>query len=409
MLNPDEIKKDFPILSREINGQRLVYLDSAATSQKPQVVIDTIAAYYQTINANVHRGVYTLSEEATAAYESARKKVADFVSAKKEEIVFVRNATEAINLVAYAWGRANINKGDEIVITEMEHHSNIVPWQILSVEKDAKLVIWPVEDDGTLNLENLENLITPQTKFVALSHVSNVLGTINDIEGIIKKIKGINPQIVVIVDGAQAVPHLKVNVNHLGADFYVFTGHKMLGPMGLGILWGRQEILDNMQPFLGGGEMIREVTWAKTTYNDLPWKFEAGTPNVEGAIGLGAAIDYLNQVGMDEIRDHEKKLIKYAMDKLSGDDQIKIYGPTDIEKKAGVISFNLEKVHAHDLAAVADSLGIAIRSGHHCAQPLIKSLGEQASARASFYLYNTEGDVDALIAAITKAKEVFKV
>lgn len=409
MLNVDVVKKDFPILARAINGHKLVYLDSAATSQKPQVVIDAISAYYQTINANVHRGVYTLSEEATAAYEEARKKVADFIHGQKEEIIFVRNATEAINLVAHSWGRASIDKGDEIIVTEMEHHSNIVPWQILCEEKGAKLTVWEVEDGGTLNVKYLENLVTPKTKLLALTHVSNVLGTINDVESIIKTVKKLNPNTLILVDGAQAVPHFKVNVTHLDADFYVFTGHKMLGPMGIGVLWGKHEILESMPPFLGGGEMIREVAWRKTTYNDLPWKFEAGTPNVGGAIGLAAAINYLSQVELDEVRNHETKLTHYILEKLSTDNKIKIYGPTDVKKRAGVVSFNLAKVHAHDLAAVADSLGVAIRSGHHCAQPLIKSLGEQAVARASFYLYNDESDVDVLVQAIAKAKEIFKI
>lgn len=405
----NKIRKDFPILRRTVNGKRLVYLDNAATSQKPQAVLDALENYYREHNANVHRGVYTLSEEATALYEGARKKVADFISAPSvSEIIFTRNATEAINLVAYSWGRKNIRSGDEIIVSGMEHHSNLVPWQILAEETGSRLVVWKITEEGKLDISKLEKLVNGKTKLLAVAHVSNVLGTINPVEEIMVAVKKINPKTRLLIDGAQAVPHMKVNVARLGADWYAATGHKMLGPTGIGFLWGKKELLEAMGPFLSGGEMIKEVTWGKTTYNDLPWKFEAGTPNIAGAIGLGAAIDYLEKIGMDEIRKHEVELSEYLIGKLKNDHAVTVYGPQKSTDRSGVISFNLKSVHAHDLAAVADSFGVAIRSGHHCAQPLINSFGEAAAARASFYLYNDRQDIDGLLEAIEKAKEIFK-
>lgn len=416
--NIEKIRSDFPILKRKIYGKPLVYFDNAATSQKPNQVIETQSNYYKTSNANVHRGVHKLSEEATEMYEASRKTVADFINGgDKRQIVFTRNATEAINLVAYSWGRANIKKGDEILLTEMEHHSNLVPWQILAKEKGALLKFIPIDEHGELTVKNneLSKYLSNKTKLVALTHVSNILGTINPVKEIIEQIKTYNPKIKVLIDGAQAVPHLQVSVQTLGADFYVFTGHKMLGPTGIGVLWAKKELLEEMPPFLGGGDMILEVSLEKASYNYIPWKFEAGTPNVAGAIGLAAACDYLAKVGMKKVREHEETLTKYAVEKLRTVKGLQIYGPEKLDRRSGVISFNIVDkkgeiaIHPHDLASILDLEGIAIRSGHHCAQPLMGVLGISAAARVSFHLYNTKAEIDKLVPAIEKARKTFKI
>lgn len=414
----DKIRKDFPILQRNIYGHPLVYFDNAATSQKPNQVITAISDYYQNHNANVHRGVHKLSEEATEAYETARKSVTDFINGgDKRQIVFTRNATEAINLIAYSWGRANIKTGDEILLSEMEHHSNLVPWQILATEKQAKLKFIPIDEKGELKIKNneLKSYLTPKTKLVSLTHVSNVLGTLNPVKEIIEQVKAYNKDILVLIDGAQAVPHLPVSVQTLGADFYCFTGHKMLGPTGIGVLWAKKELLEEMPPFLGGGDMILEVSFEKASYNYIPWKFEAGTPNVSGAIGLAVACDYLANIGMKRIREHEEDLTRYALEKLSEVKNLVVYGPEKLDHRAGVISFNIldhdQKIaiHPHDLASILDGEGIAVRSGHHCAQPLMGVLGISAAARLSFHLYNTKNEIDLLIPALEKAKKTFRI
>jgi cysteine desulfurase/selenocysteine lyase len=404
-INTEKIRKDFPILSRDIRGKKLIYFDNAATSQKPRQVIDAISDYYSQHNANVHRGVHKLSEEATESFEAARKKVADFVNAGDvRQIVFTRNATESINIVSYSWGRRNIKKGDEVLLTQMEHHANLVPWQQLAKETGAKLKFIPINGKGELDTDGIKGLITYKTKLVSFTHVSNVLGTIK-----------LNPKTRILVDGAQAVPHIPVSVQNIGPDFYVFTGHKMLGPTGIGILYAKKGILEEMEPFITGGDMILEVDWEKSSWNYIPWKFEAGTPNVAGAVGLGAAVDYLANLGMKNIREHEKELTRDALDKLSAVGNLVIYGPKDIDKRTGVISFNIVDkngkvaIHPHDLASILDAEGIATRSGHHCAQPLMKVLGIPAAARASFHVYNTKEEVDALIPALEKAKRIFKI
>lgn len=416
--NIQKIRKDFPILSRKIYGHDLVYFDNAATSQKPGEVIEAIADYYKNQNANVHRGVHKLSEEATELYEGSRKKIADFVNGgDRRQIIFTRNATEAINLVAYSWGRENIKKDDEILLTEMEHHSNLVPWQILASEVGAKLRFIPINEQGELKIHNqdLKKYLSNKTKLVALTHVSNVLGTINPVKEIIEQVKNYNPEIKVLIDGAQAVPHLPVSVQTLGADFYVFTGHKMLGPTGIGVLWAKKELQESMQPFLAGGDMILEVDFEKSTYNYIPWKFEAGTPNVAGAIGLAAAAEYLSKIGMKNIRDHEQELTAYAIEKLSTIKNLEIYGPGKLEKRSAVISFNIVDndgkvaIHPHDVASILDGQGIAVRSGHHCAQPLMKVLEIPAAARVSFHVYNTKEEIDKLVPAIEKTKKTFKI
>ena len=415
-LDTKKIRADFPILTRDIRGKKLVYLDNAATSQKPNQVIDAITDYYRQHNANVHRGVHKLSEEATQAYEGARKKVADFVNAGDvRQIVFTRNATEAINLVAYSWGRKNIKKGDEILLTQMEHHSNLVPWQLLAKAAGAKLKFISVNSNGELELNKLEEIVSKKTKLVALTHVSNVLGTINPVKQVVERIKNLDSSIKILVDGAQAVPHLPVSIQHINPDFYVFTGHKMLGPTGIGVLYAKKEILEEMDPFLGGGEMILEVGWEKSSWNYIPWKFEAGTQNIAGVVGLGVAIDYLNSLGMKNVREHEKELTDYALEELKKIKNLVIYGPRVVEKRSGVISFNIvdEKgkvaIHPHDLASILDSEGIATRSGHHCAQPLMRVLKIPAAARISFNVYNSQEEINSLIPAIDKAKKIFKI
>lgn len=408
-LSLETIRKDFPILQRKVRENKLlVYLDNASTSQKPIQVIDAINDYYKNQNANIHRAVYALAEEATEAYENTRTKIAKFLNVqKREEIIFVRGTTEAINLVAYSWGRQNVNKGDIIVTTEYEHHSNIVPWQLLTKEKGAKLEYIGVDDNGELILDQLDSyLATGKVKLVTFSQMSNVLGTITNTDEIIKRCK--KAGVKTLIDGAQSVPHMKVDLSKLGCDFFAFSAHKMLGPTGVGVLWVRKEILETMQPFHGGGDMIREVHKYETTWNDLPYKFEAGTPNIADVIGFSAAIDYLNKIGMDNIRNHEIELTKYALDKMSKVKGITIYGPKDIAKRGGVISFNFHDVHPHDVATIIDKDGVAVRSGHHCAQVLMERLDVAATNRASFYVYNTKQEIDALIGSLNKVAELFK-
>lgn len=405
----ENLRKDFPILTRKVRDNKtLVYLDNASTTQKPNQVIDAITDYYQNHNANIHRAVYALAEEATEAFESVRDKVAKFINIKhREEIVFVRGTTEAINLVAYAWGRDNVNEGDIVVSTEYEHHSNIVPWQLLTQEKHAKIEYIGMDDNGELILDDLDRLLdTGRVKLVTFSLMSNVLGTITDAEKIIAKCKA--KGVLTLVDGAQAVPHMQVDVEKLGCDFFAFSGHKMLGPTGIGVLWVRKSVLETMNPFHGGGDMIREVHKYETTWNDLPYKFEAGTPNIADVVGLGAAIDYLSKIGMDNVRQHEIELTQYAIEELSKVKGLKIYGTKDISKRGGVISFNFADVHPHDVAQIIDEEGIAVRSGHHCAQVLMERLNVAATSRASFYIYNTKSDVDALINSLNKVARLFK-
>ena len=408
-LSIENIRKDFPILKRKVRDNKpLVYLDNASTTQKPKQVIDAITNYYNNYNANIHRSVYSIAEEATEAYEKVRDKVAKFLNiSKREEIIFVRGTTEGINLVAYAWGRKYIKEGDIIVTTEYEHHSNIVPWQLLVKEKGAKLEYIEIDDNGELILDQLDKyLATGKVKLVVFSLMSNVLGTISDAEKIISKCH--EAGVKTLVDAAQAVPHMSVDVTKLGCDFFAFSAHKMLGPTGIGVLWVRKSVLETMDPFHGGGDMIREVHKYETTWNDLPYKFEAGTPNIAGVIGFGSAIDYLSQLGMETVRKHEMELTQYALDKMSQIKGIVIYGPKDVSKRGGVISFNFHDVHPHDVATIVDREGIAIRSGHHCAQVLMEKLDVAATNRASFYIYNTKQDVDKLIQSLEKVSELFK-
>ncbi len=409
-LNIENIRSDFPILQRKVHtGKPLVYFDNAATSQKPIQVIDAIRNYYLNYNSNIHRAVHQLAEESTAAFELTRDKVAKFINAKnREEVVFVRGTTEAINLIAYSWGRQNVQQDDIVVTTEYEHHSNIVPWQLLTKEKGAKLRYIGMDDKGELILDQLdEYLDTGQVKLVTVSHMSNVLGTISPVEEIIRRChkKGVK----VLVDAAQSVPHMKADVQKLDCDFFVFSAHKMLGPTGVGVLWARKEILDSMPPFHGGGDMIREVHKYETTWNDLPFKFEAGTPNIADVIGFSAAIDYLDTIGMDKVREHEVELTKYALDKISAVKGIILYGTPDMSKRGGVISFNLGDIHPHDLATIIDEDGVAIRSGHHCAQVLMERLEVSATSRASFYIYNTKEEVDVFIRSLNRARELFRI
>lgn len=405
MLNKD-IRKHFPILKQEINGHPLVYLDSAATSQKPQQVIDAISNYYENDNSNVHRGVHTLGNRATEGYEGARDKVRAFINAKaREEIIFTRGTTTSLNIVAQSYGRANVSEGDEIVITHMEHHSNIIPWQQLAKEKGATLKYVDLEQDGTLSLEKVREVITKRTKIVSIMHVSNVLGTMNPIKEI-TEIAHANGAIMV-VDGAQAAPHMRIDMQKLDCDFYAFSGHKMSGPTGIGVLYGKKHLLEEMEPVEFGGEMIDFVGLQESTWKELPWKFEGGTPIIAGAVGLGAAIDFLEEIGLDNIERHEHDLAAYAIKRMSEVEGLTIYGPLDPEKRAGLVTFNLNDVHPHDLATVLDMHGIAVRAGHHCAQPLMKWLDVSATARASFYIYNTEEDVDRLVDGLRIAKEYF--
>jgi cysteine desulfurase/selenocysteine lyase len=405
--DPEVIRRDFPILDQEINGHRLVYLDSASSSQKPAVVLEAMDTYYREYNANVHRGIYTIGEKATAEYEAARAKVARFINAPdSHEIVFTRNATEAINLVAYSWGRKNISRGDAIVLTEMEHHANLVPWQLLVQEVDGDLEFIPITDDGLLWLEVLDHLLKLKPKLVAFTHVSNTIGTINPVREITEIAHAAGA--LVLVDGAQAVPHVPVDVQELGVDFYAFSGHKMLAPMGSGALWARRELLEAMPPFLAGGEMIREVHLRRSTWNDIPWKFEAGTPAVGDAIGLGVAAEYLEAIGMDNVREHERALVDHALEVLPARvPGIELYGPMDPELRGGVVPFNLPGIHPHDVAQVLDRYGIAVRAGHHCTMPLHERLDLAATARASFQVYSTREDVDLLADALNEVQTLF--
>ena len=399
-----EIKKLFPILDQEVNGKPLVYLDSAATSQKPIKVIEALDDYYRRYNSNVHRGVHTLGTYATDGYEGARDKVRSFINASSmEEIVFTRGTTTALNLVASSYGRANVSEGDEIVITPMEHHSNIIPWQQVAKATGATLKYIPLQKDGTIALADVEATVTDKTKIVSVMHVSNVLGTVNPV----KEIAAIAHKhgAVMVVDGAQSTPHMKIDVQDLDCDFFALSGHKMVGPTGIGALYGKKALLEKMEPIEFGGEMIDFVGLQDSTWKGLPWKFEGGTPIIAGAIGLGAAIDFLEEIGMDAIYAHEHDLALYAMERLSEIDGLTIYGPT--KERAGVVTFNCDDVHPHDVATVLDAEGIAVRAGHHCAQPLMKWLDVTATARASFYLYNTKEDVDALVKGLIKTKEYF--
>jgi len=405
VLDVEVVRKDFPIFETQANGKRLIYLDSAATAQKPRQVIDRIVEFYETENANVHRGVYELSHKATAAYEHARQLCADFIGARStRSVVFTRGATEAINLVRYSWGRVNVREGDEILLTEMEHHSNLIPWQLLTQETGAKLRFLPVDDEGKLELGQLEEYITDKTKLVGVSLMSNVLGTINPVRQIADAAHAVGAR--VIVDAAQAAPHFSFDVNELDADFLAFSAHKMLGPTGVGVLYGREDLLDEMPPFIAGGEMIMEVWPDRCTYNELPFKFEGGTMNIAQAVGMGAAIEYLQHLGMDSVRQHELDLTRYAMGKIAATGA-KIYGPPNAEDRGGVISFTLEEVHPHDMATIVDQEGICIRAGHHCTQPLMRKLGVGATARASFYVYNSPDEVDALVDALEQSKGWF--
>ena len=404
MLNVNEVRTDFPILQRIVKGKPLVYLDSAATTQKPLAVIEATDQYYKVYNANVHRGIYTISEEATERYEKARDKVAAFIKAPaRESIIFTRNATESINLVSNSWGRTHLRPGDEILLSYMEHHSNLIPWQMIARETGAQLRFIPLTPDGRLDLSDLPNLLTSKTKIVAVTHVSNVLGTINPVAEIAQKAHEVGA--VVLIDAAQSVPHLAIDVRALDCDFLAFSGHKMLGPTGIGILYGKVNLLDAMPPFMGGGEMINEVQLESATYRELPGKFEAGTPNIAGAIGLGAAIDYLNAIGLDNIREHEISLVSYAVEALKNLNGIDIYGP--LPDRSGVIAFNLKGIHPHDVSTILDEDAIAIRAGHHCTQPLMRWLDVAATARASFYLYNTTDDIDRFVDSLKKVKEIF--
>lgn len=401
------IREDFPILKREVRpGVPLIYLDSTATSQKPQVVIDAMDAYYRQTNANIHRGVHTLAEEATAAYEHAREAIARFISAQStREVIYTRNATESINLVAQTWGRANLNPGDLIILTEMEHHSNLVPWQILAAEKGLRLEFIPVGSDGLLDLDVYRELLQLKPRLVAFTHMSNVLGTITPAKHMIQMAHEAGA--LALVDGAQSVPHFKVDVTDLDADFLAFSAHKMLGPTGIGVLYGRESILEAMPPYMGGGDMIRKVYLRSFTPNELPHKYEAGTPAIAEAIGFGAAIQYLNQVGMNAIAEHEHRLTAYALERLEEIPGVTVYGP-EAEHRGGVVSFTIEGIHPHDVAQILDGDGIAIRAGHHCAMPLHDKLAIPASSRASFYLYNTMDEVDALANSVYKVIKWFK-
>jgi len=405
-LDPAALRADFPILDQEVFGHRLVYLDSAATSQKPTAVIEAVDAYYRHDNANVHRGIYQLSERATADYEGSRAKVAKLIGVSDPRtIVWTRNATESLNLIAYSWGRRHIGRGDVIVLTEMEHHANLVPWQILAQEKDADLEFIPITDDGVLRQDVFEVLLRLKPKLVSFTHVSNMLGTINPVEEMTRKAHEAGA--LVVIDGAQAVPHLPVDVEAIGCDFYVFSGHKTMAPTGSGVLWGRRELLEAMPPFMGGGDMIREVHLRRSEWNDIPWKFEAGTPDISAAIGLGVAADYLVGLGMDRVQAHEQELVAYALEVLPRDvPGIELYGPP-ADQRGGVVAFNLPGIHPHDVAQVLDRFGVAIRAGHHCAMPLHERLELAATARASFGVFTTHEDIDALVAALREVQKLF--
>jgi cysteine desulfurase/selenocysteine lyase len=407
MLDVKQLRADFPILDIEVYpGVPLIFLDSAASSQKPLPVIEAMNAYYRSSHANVHRGIYRLSEEATTAYEGAREKVAKFIHAPySAQVIYVRNATEGFNLVAYTWGRQNIHEGDEILLSEMEHHANLVPWQMLAEEKGAVVRYIPFLEDGTLDLSNLDELLTEKTKLLSVTAVSNVFGTINPVKQLVEAGHAVGA--VVMIDAAQAVPHMAVDVQAWDCDFMAFSGHKMLGPTGIGILYGKRELLETMPPFMGGGDMIRRVTLEKSTWNDLPWKFEAGTPSIAEGIGLGAAIDYLNNLGMDNVHEYEQFITNYALEALSEIEGITLYGPP-ASQRAGVAAFSLKGLHPHDIAEILDKDGIAVRAGHHCAMPLHQKLNVNSTARASFYVHTTTEEVDKLVVSLNNARELFR-
>jgi cysteine desulfurase/selenocysteine lyase len=407
VLDPLLIKNDFPVFKRRVNGKPLIYLDNAATSQKPESVINSIDNYYRNHNSNIHRGVHTLSYESTVMYEDAHKKVAELIGAEDwRNIIFTRNATESINLLAYGWGLHNLKEGDEILITIMEHHSNIVPWQMLRDLKGIKINVLGVDEKGNLKLDDLPGLLSERTKLVSVIHASNVLGTVNPVKYITQEAKKVGA--LVLIDAAQSIPHLPIDINDIGCDFLVASGHKMLGPTGIGFIYGRTELLQDMEPFMYGGDMIEKVTIEKTTWNELPWKFEAGTPNIVGGIGLGVAVDYLQNIGLTNIFNHEEELLVYALEKMAEYDWIKIYGHKSDSQSVGVISFNIEGIHPHDVAGMLDEQGIAVRSGHHCAQPLMHELSMDFAARVSFYLYNTKEEIDLCIETLKKVKKLFE-
>jgi len=403
----EKVRADFPILARTVRGKPLVYLDSAATSQKPRQVIDAVAEFYSRHNANVHRAIYELGEEATREYEGAREKIAQFIHARSPtEVVFTKSTTESLNAIAYGWGlKGKMGAGDEIVSTVMEHHSNHVPWFFVQDMKGVKLKWVDINEDGTLRMDDYDRLITKRTKVVTVTHCSNVLGTINPVQEIAKRAHEVGA--ICVVDAAQSAPHMPVDVQGIDCDFLAFSGHKMLGPTGIGVLFGKQERLEEMEPLIGGGEMIREVHLGTASWNDVPFKFEGGTPNMAGAIGLGVAVDYLTALGMENVRRHEVEMTRYALDVLPGVKGLKAYGPADVNRRGGVVSFVLGDIHPHEIASILDVEGIAIRSGHHCAQPLMERLNVPATARASFYVYNTPEEVDRLAAGLRKVLEVF--
>ncbi|MDW0173348.1 MAG: cysteine desulfurase [Nitrososphaeraceae archaeon] len=408
IVNSYELRNDFPIFKKKINGKDLVYLDNASTTQKPYSVINSITDFYSNYNSNIHRAVYQLAEEATELYEQSRKKIANFIKVRPEEIIFTRNTTESLNLIAHSWARSNLKKDDVIAITEIEHHSNIVPWQILCQEIGTRLDYVGIDDSGFLDVEYLIELISSRKiKLVSISHMSNVLGTIVPIERIIKTAHQYD--IPVIVDGAQSVPHMPVDAKNLDCDFLVFSAHKMLGPTGVGVLYAKKEFLEKMKPFMGGGDMIKEVFKFHTNYNEVPYKFEAGTPNIADVVGFGAAVDYLEKIGMENIRKHEIYLTEYALESMQSLKYITIYGPVDSKFRGGVISFNIADIHPHDLATIMNDHGIAIRSGHHCAQVLMQRLDVPATSRASFYIYNTKEEIDKFVNAIKEAGRIFKI
>lgn len=408
MLNEQKIRKDFEILNQPINGKPLVYLDSTATSLKPAAVLAKLNDYYTKYTANIFRGIYKISEEATAEYENSRKKVAAFIGCTNpEEIVFTRNASESLNLIAYSWGLSALSAGDHVVVSIMEHHSNFVPWQQLGKDRGWVMDIWRTNAEGELDLANLDKLITRKTKLLTITAVSNVLGTINPIEKIVQKVKSLNSHCIVVVDAAQAVPHMSVDVSQWGADFVVFSSHKMLGPTGTGVLWGRYDLLDQMRPYNYGGEMIAEVYEDRTVFKAPPHKFEAGTPHIAGVIGLGAAVDYLSGLGMDAVRAHEKDIVEYTLEKLHEINGITVYGPKNTDNKGGVVAFTLRYAHAHDVAQILDEDNVCIRSGNHCAMPLHVYMGVAATARASFYVYTSKADIDLFIQGLHKVQSVF--
>ena len=406
LLDVAKLREDFPILSKTVYGKPLVYLDNAATSQKPRSVIRALSEYYEGYNSNVHRGVHALSMEATERFEEARQKIAAFIKADTtESIIWTRNTTESINLVAGTWAQSHINAGDEIVLTQMEHHSNLVPWQRVAKERGATLKFLPLAQDGTLDLQDVDTIINPRTKLVSVVHSSNSLGTINPVKELAAKAREVGA--AVLIDGAQSVPHMPVDVNDLDCDFLAFSGHKMLGPTGIGVLYVKRDVLEEMEPFLTGGEMVLEVWYDRASWNELPLRFEAGTPNIADAIALGAAVDYLQAIGMERVREHEIQLTEYALKALQELEELDVFGPSDAGQRGGVISFHSSEVHPHDLGTFLDRLGIAIRTGHHCTMPLMRTLGVSATARASFYLYNLEAEVDLLVDALKEALRYF--